>query len=84
MLNGGGTNHETAICDRVSKRIELFGMREYLGGGTNGGAGLAKRQVERANDAKAKCAKIAHRARSGAEIQRVPRADEDDAQAVEC
>lgn len=83
MLDGCGADHQAAVCDGIGERIELLGVREQLGGWANGRAGLAKSRLERMDYAQMKRTEVAHGARSRAEIKRITRANQNDAQPIE-
>ena len=83
MLDSRCADYETAISDGIGKTIELLGICEHLGGWANGGARLAKGQLERMDYTQMKCAEVAHGARGGAEVERVTRPNQNDAQAIE-
>ena len=77
----GGADDQGAIGDCVGDALEFFGAGEN-GGGAHGGTRLLKRGRVGIDDAEMMEAEIAHGARGGADVERVARGDEDDAQAV--
>jgi len=77
----GGADDERAVGDGVFDGFELLGAREH-GRSADGGAGLPKRGRIGLYDAQMAEAEIAHGASGGADVERVARLDEDDAQAV--
>jgi len=82
MADGGGSHDERAIGDRFGDGLELFGAGEQRRG-ADGGTRLAKRGLVGIHDAQVAKAEIAHRAGGGADIERVARGNEHDAQTVE-
>ena len=82
MANGRGSHDQRAIGDRFSDGFELFGAREQRRC-ADGGTRLAKRGLVGIHDPQAAETEIAHRAGSRADIERVARGDEHDAQTVE-
>ncbi len=80
--DGGGSDDEGAVCDGVGHGLEPLGAGEQRRS-SDSGTRFAKRQLERIHHAEMKEAEIAHGAGGGADVQRVARIHEDDAQAVE-
>ena len=78
---GGGADDEGAVGNRFGDRLKLFGAGEQRRG-TDGGTGFAEGQLVRIDDAKMKEAEIAHGAGGGADVERVARGNEDDAETV--
>src|SRR5271157_1784901 len=83
MLNRGRADDQPTIGDCVSEGAEHLGGREYAGGRAHGGARLVVCQVEGIDETQMESAKVAHSARSGAEIEGVARRHQDYAQAIE-
>ena len=82
MADGGGSHDERAIRDRFGDGLELFGTFKQRGG-THGGTRLPERGLIRIHDSQMTSAEIAHRARSRADIERITRRHQDDAEAIE-
>ena len=80
--DGGGSNNEAAVRDGLGHGLELRGAGEKRRG-SDGGTRLAEGQVVGVHDAKVEESEVAHGASGGAEVERVARGDEDDAQTVE-
>ena len=80
--NGGGADDERAVRDGFGKTVERFGAGEKRRG-AYGGACFAKSQLVRIHDRKMEEAKVAHGAGGGADVKRIARVDEDDAQVIE-
>ncbi len=83
MLNRGGSDNEDAVGHRVSQGCELLRIREHTGGRANGGTGFTKRRPKRTHHAQMQYAEVAHGSGSRAQVERVSRSDQDDAQPVE-
>jgi len=81
LADGGGSDDECAILDGFGEGLELFGAGEQRRG-ANRGARLAKSQLVGVYYAKMEETEVAHSAGGGADIERITRADEDDAQAI--
>ena len=80
--NGGGANDESAVRDGFGNILELFGAGEERRG-AHSGACFAKSQFVRIYDAKMEEAEVAHSAGGGADVERIARVDENDAQIIE-
>ncbi len=80
--DGGGSNHERAVGDGFCNGVVLFGLRKQRGS-SDGRTRFAKGRVVGVHQAQAKEAKVAHGARRSANVERIARGHEDDAQAVE-
>ena len=80
--DGGGSDDEGAVCDGVGHGLEFLGAGEQRRS-SDSGTRFAKRQLERIHHPEMKEAEIAHGAGGGADVQRVARIHEDDAQVVE-
>jgi len=81
LADGGGSDDECAILDGFGEGLELFGAGEQRRG-ANRGARLAKSQLVGVYYAKMEETEVAHGAGGGTDIERITRADEDDAQAI--
>jgi hypothetical protein len=79
---GGGADDEGAVSEGFGKGFEFFGAGKNRGG-AYGGTGFAKGKFVGVDDAKMEEAEIAHGAGCSADVERVARSDEDDAEAVE-
>ena len=82
MLNRSCSDNEYAVGHCVSQGCELFRIREHIGGGANGGTGLAKRRLKRTHHTQMQRAEVAHGARGRAQVERVSCSDQDDTQPV--
>jgi len=82
MANSRGSHDERAIGDRIGDGFELFGARQQRRR-ADGGTRLAKRGLVGIHDAQVAETEIAHGTGGCADIQRVARGNEHDAQAVE-
>ena len=82
VADRGGADDQRAIGHGFGNGFELFGACEHVRR-TDGGARLTKRGLVRIHDAQVAEAEVAHGAGGRADIQRVARRDEHDAQAVE-
>jgi len=80
--HGGGADDERAVRDSFGNRLELFGAGEKRRG-AHSGACFTKGQFVWIHDAKMEEAEVAHGAGGGANIERIARVDEDDAQVIE-
>ena len=80
--NGRCADDESAVCHGFGETLELFGTGKKRRG-ADGRARFTKSQFVRIHDAKMEKAEIAHGAGGGADIERIARIDEDDAQAIE-
>jgi hypothetical protein len=78
----GGPDNERAIRHSFRDGLKFFGAGEQWGG-ADGGARFAKCQFIRIHDAKMEEAEVAHGASGGANVERIARLDENDAQVVE-
>ena len=79
---GGGADDESAVRDSFGETLELFGAGEKKRG-THSGACFTKGQFVRIHDAKMEEAKVAHGSGGSANVERIARVDEDDAQVIE-
>jgi hypothetical protein len=77
-----GADNEGAVRDSFSDGLKFFGAREE-GGGSDGGARFTKCQFVGMHHAKVEAAEVAHGTCRGADIERIARIDEDDAQVIE-
>jgi hypothetical protein len=82
LPNGGGPNNESAILDCFSEGLELFGTHEQRRG-ADGGTRFSKSQLVGVHHTEMEEAKVAHGAGGGADVEGIPRFDEDDAQVIE-
>src|SRR5271155_6138959 len=82
VADGGGSDDERAVGDGFGDGLELFGTLEYVRR-ADGGARFAKRRLVGIHHAQMPKSEIAHGAGGRADIERVARGDENDAQAVE-
>jgi hypothetical protein len=80
--HGGGADDESAVRDSFGETLELFGAGEKRRG-THGRACFTKSQFVGIDDTKMEEAEVAHGAGGGADVERIARVDEDDAQVVE-
>ena len=80
--NGSGANDESAVRDGFGETLELFGSSEKRRG-AHSGVCFTKSQFVWIQDAKVEEAKVAHGAGGGADVKRIARVDEDDAQVIE-
>jgi hypothetical protein len=82
LPNGSGSNNEGAIVDCFSEGLELLGMREQ-GRGADGGTRFSKSHLVGVHHTEMEEAKVAHDAGGGADVEGIPRFDENDAQVIE-
>ena len=82
VADGSGAHDQRTIGHGFGNGLEFFRACEH-GGGAHGGARFAERDLVGIYDAQAKETEIAHGAGGGADIERVARAYQDDAQGVE-
>ena len=82
VADGGGSHDERAIGDGVGDALELLRIRKH-GRGADGGARLAKGRLVRLDHAQMAEAEVAHGARGRADVERVARRNQNDAQTVE-
>jgi hypothetical protein len=82
VADGGGADDEGAVRDGFGEGGEFFGGGED-GGSADGGAGFTKSQFVWIDHAEVEETEVAHGAGGGADVERIARVDEDDAQAVE-
>ncbi len=80
--NGGGADDESAVRNGFGETLELFGAGEKRRG-AHGRACFAKSQVIWSDYAKMEEAEVAHGAGGGANVERIARVDEDDAEVIE-
>lgn len=79
--NGGGSHNETAIFDRFSNGLKLFGFGEQRRG-ADGGARLAKCELVGVHHAKMEKTEVAHGAGGSADVEGIARGDKHDPQEV--
>ena len=82
LADGGSSDDQCAIFNGFGDGSELFGSGEQRLG-TNGGTRFTKSQLIRVHDAKMEEAEVAHGAGDGADVERIARVDENDAQIIE-
>ena len=82
LPNGSGSNNEVAILDGFSEGLELSGTHEQRRG-ADGGTRFSKSQLVGVHHTKMEEAKVAHGSGGGADVEGIPRFDEDDAQVIE-
>ena len=82
VADGCGPHNERAIGDRIGHGFEFFRLRKDRRS-SHGGACLAKRHLVEIHDAKVKESEVAHGASGSANIERVARAYQDNAEKVE-
>ena len=80
--HGGGAEDQGTIGDGVGNGGEFLGIGEQIGG-ANGGAGFAKGQLVRIDDAQVLETEIGHNACGGSEIEGITSGDQDDAKLIE-
>ena len=80
--NGGGANDEGAIRDSFSGRLEFFSARQKRQGAHSGSC-FTKSQFVGIHNAKMEETEVAHGPGGGADVERIARVDEDDAQVIE-
>jgi hypothetical protein len=76
---GCGANDEGAVGDGFGDGFEFFGAGEERHG-ADGGTGFAEGWIVRVDDAQVEEAEIAHGPGGGADIERVARGNQDDAE----
>lgn len=79
--NCGGSYHETAIFDRFSNGLELFGFGKQRCG-ADGGARLAKCELVGVHHAKMEKTEVAHGAGGSADVEGIARGDKHDPQEI--
>jgi len=82
MAHSRGSHDERAVRHSFRHRAEFFCARENRSA-SHGGTSFAKRRFVGIHDTQMYATEIAHRARSRADVQRIARRDQHDAQAVE-
>jgi len=80
--DGGGPHDERAVCDSLGDSLELFGTGEQRSG-ADCRARLAKSHLIGVQYAEMEVSEVAHGTGCGADVERIARIDEYDAQAVE-
>ena len=80
--NGGGADDERAVRDSFGERLEFFSAGEKRRC-THSGACFTKSQFVGIHDAKMEETEVAHGPGGGADVERIARVDEDDAQVIE-
>jgi hypothetical protein len=81
LADGSGPDDQCAILNGFGDGFELFGTGEQWFG-ADGGTRLAKSQLIGVHDPKMEEAKVAHGARSGANVEGISRCDKNDPQGV--
>jgi len=81
LAHGSGSHDECAILNGVRDGLELLGLGKQWSR-ANGGTRLAKCQFVGVHHAEVEETKVAHGACGGADIERVARRDENNAQVV--
>lgn len=79
--SGGGSHNETAIFDRFSNGLKLFGFGEQRRG-ADGGTRLAKCELVGVHHAKMEETEVAHGAGGSADVEGIARGDKHDPQEV--
>jgi hypothetical protein len=79
---GGSSDDEVAVRDGLGHGLEFFGAGEQRLR-ADGGMRFTESQFVRVHHAKMRESEVAHRTSGGADVQRIARLDEDDAQVVE-
>jgi len=82
VADGSGSHDERAIGDGIRDALELLRIRKH-GRGADGRARFAKRRLVRLDHAQMAEAEVAHGARGRANVERIARRDQNDAQTVE-
>jgi hypothetical protein len=82
LPNSCGSNNEVAILDGFSESLELLGTHEQRRG-ADGGTRFSKGQLVGVHHTKMEEAEIAHGAGGRADVEGIPRFDENDAQVIE-
>ena len=82
MANGSGADHERAVGHSVRDRIIFLGASQNRSA-AHGGTRLAKGAFERIDDPQVRAPEVAHRAGRRANVERITRRNEYDAQTVE-
>ena len=80
--HGGGADDESAVRHGFGNSLELFGASEKRRG-AHSGACFTKSQFVGVDDAKMEETEVAHGAGGSANVERIARVDEDDAQVIE-
>jgi hypothetical protein len=80
--HGGGANDESTVRNGFGETLELYSTGEKRRG-AHGRACFTKSQFVWIHDAKMEEAEVAHSAGGGANVERIARVDEDDAQVIE-
>ena len=81
MSHAGGADHQAAIGHRVGQAGEFLGFLQQRRG-AHGGPRFAEGHIVGIDHAQARKAEIGHGARGGADIERIARRNQDDAQIV--
>jgi hypothetical protein len=82
MTHSGGAHHERAFGHSVPDGSEFLGTGQNRSA-THGGARLAKGALERVDNPQVRAPEIAHGAGGRANVERISRRNENDAQAIE-
>src|SRR5271157_4359757 len=82
MTDRGGSDHEAAVHDGFGDALVLLRLGQQ-GRGADGGARLAKCYFIRVHDPQAREAEVAHGASRRAEVERIARRDQYNAQIAE-
>ena len=80
--DGGGPHDERAVCHSLGDSLELFGTGEQRSG-ADCRARLTKGQLIGVQHAEMEASEVAHGTGCGADVERIARTDEYDAQVVE-
>ena len=82
MTNGRGADYERAVGHSVSDGCVFLGAGQNRSA-AHGGTRLAKGALERIHHPQVRAPEVTHRARGCADVERISRRNENDAQAVE-
>ncbi len=82
MTNGGGADYERAVGHSVRDGSVFLGAGQNRSA-AHGGTRLAKGAFERIHHSQVRAPEVAHRAGGRADVERISRRNENDAQAIE-
>ena len=82
MADGSGSDHERAVGNRFRHSFILLSRRQHSGG-AHGRASALKRHIIRIDDPQTLETEVAHSPSGGADVERIARVHQNDAQMIE-
>jgi DNA-binding response OmpR family regulator len=82
MTDSSGSDYQRAVGNRLSHSFVLLRRRQH-GGGAHRGASALKRNIVRIHDSQTLETEVAHGPSGGADVERIARVHQDDAQMIE-